>query len=873
VGLLTHDPAAAGRWARIKGVFLDALDRPEPERAEFIARACAGDDDLRHEVEALLASDLAAGSFCETPATSLLSDDAPAADPAADPAPRLQAGARLGPYEIVDFVGSGGMGEVYRARDTRLARTVAIKIVGAPLSDASARQRLLREARHASTLRHPSICAVHEVADAGDVPYIVMEFVDGRPLSEIRQRETPGPVTAVEYGIQIADALEHAHQRGIVHRDLKSSNIVIDGNGRPIVLDFGLARRLPHGEDLSAGDSTLTADHALAGTLRYMAPEVLLGARADARSDVWAIGVLLYEMATGRLPFDGRTPFETSSAIISEPPAALPRSVPLALRVVIERCLAKDPEARYRRAADLRDALDAIRRRRTWSIVSRRLRPSRRQLGRAAGLTLVTGLLAVAAVQFARQFQDAADPPAIPTIAVLPLENATGDPAFQYFAEGLTDGLLAQIGAIGTLRVISRTSAERASRSGDGVVEIGKALGASAVAQGEVRTTPSGLRLDVRLTDVGTGRALWSDRFERGGRDVLVLQADVVRAIAVSVHATLQPRERDRLAVVRAVNPETYEAYLKGRYQWNRRTREALQLAIDHYTRALRIDPTYAPAHAGIADCYNQLATVLVGGGPPREYRSQAAAHAVKALQIDADSAEAHAALGYVRHYTWQWAEAEREFRRAIDLNPSYALARLWYANLLMSLGRFEESLREVQAARDLDPFSLIANTNVGWVLHHAGRPREAADQMARTLELDPDYPQAHFRLASTRAALGDLDTAFRHATRFAELTDRSASAVSLLAELHAMAGRTDEARRLLGECLEIGQRQYVPPTVPAAAYVALGEVDAALTALERGYNDQSNQLAYLANDPRLEPIRTHPRYQALLARTGLRRR
>jgi TolB-like protein/Tfp pilus assembly protein PilF/predicted Ser/Thr protein kinase len=864
----THDPALAGRWARVKDVFLEALDRPEPERAEYLTRACGGDDAVRREVEALLASDVAAGSFCETPAASLLAGDAPGADPT----PRLQPGARLGPYELVGFVGSGGMGEVYRARDTRLNRIVAVKIVSAPLSGVSARQRLLREARHASTLRHPNICAVHEVADAGEVPYIVMEFVDGRPLSEIRQRETPGPVKAVEYGIQIADALDHAHERGIVHRDLKSSNIVIDGDDRPIVLDFGLARRLPRGEDPSAGDSTLTADHALAGTLRYMAPEVLLGARADARSDVWAIGVLLHEMAAGRLPFDGRTPFETSAAIIGEPPAPLPRNVPLALRLVIERCLTKDPAARYQRAADLRDALDAIRRRRTWLIVGGRLVPGRRHLRRAAGVALVTGVLAVGTVELVRQFQKGADPPAIPTIAVLPLENATGDPAVQYFADGLTDGLLAQIGAIGTLRVISRTSAERASSSGGSAVEIGKVLGASAVAQGSVRRVPSGVSMEVRLTDVGTGEVLWSDRFERGGREVLVLQAEVVRAIAVSVHATLQPRVRDRLAVVRAVDPETYEAYLKGRYQWNRRTREALQLAIDHYTRALEIDPTYAPAHAAIADCYNQLGTVLVGGGSPREYRLRAAAHAIKALQIDPDSAEAHAALGYVRHYAWQWQDAERALLRAIELNPSYALARLWHANLLMSLGRFEESLREVRAARDLDPFSLIANTNVGWVLHHAGRPREAADQLVRTLELDPDYPQAHWRLASARAELGDLDTALGHATRFAELTNRSAAAVTLLAQLHAMAGRPAEARRLLEELAEIASRQYVPPTAPAGAYVALGEVEAALTALERGYDDQSNLLAYLASDPSLAPIRNHPRYQALLARTGLRR-
>ena len=863
-----RDPVRAQHWRRIKRLFLEALDRPEPERAGYLARASAGDEAVKREVEGLLAGDLAAGSFCEIPAARLLAGHASGADHT----PRLQAGARLGSYEILNFVGAGGMGEVYRARDTRLMRIVAIKIVGALPSDVTAGQRLLREARHASTLKHPNICTVHEIAEAGDVPYIVMEVVDGRTLSQIGRADTPGPQAAVVYGIQIADALEHAHRRGIVHRDLKSSNIVIDRDGRPIVLDFGLARSLPQGDELSGADSTLTAQHALAGTLSYMAPEVLLGARADARSDLWAVGVLLCEMATGKLPFDGRTPFETSSAIIGQLPAALPRTVPLALRVVIERCLAKDPAGRYQRAADVRDALDAIRRRRTWRIVGRRLVPGRRQLGRAAAGTVVIALVGAATVELAQRFRNGAGGSVIPTMAVLPLENATGDPALQYLADGLTESLLAQIGAIGTVRVISRTSAERASSSGDSVGEIGRALGASAVAQGSVRTIPSGLRMDVRLTDVGTGKILWSDEFERAGQDVLVLQADVVRAIAVSLRARLQPHVRDRLAIVRAVNPEAYEEYLKGRYQWNRRTRESLRLAMEHYTRALQIDPTYAPAYAALADCYNQLGTVMVGAGSPREYRPRAATQAIKALQIDSESAEAHAALGYVRHYEWQWQEAEREFLRAIELNPSYALARLWYANLLMSRSRFDESLRQAYTARELDPFSLITNTNIGWILLHAGHPEEAADHLARTLELDPDYPQAHWRMANSRATLGDLDGAIHHATRFAGLTNRSAAAVTLLAELHARAGRIGEARRFLNEYLELASRQYVPSTTPAATYVTLGDLDAAFTALERGFEEGSNQIAYLANEPSFARIRDHPRYQTLLQRAGLPR-
>ena len=857
-------PGAPEGWGRVKTVFLEALERPELERSAFVAAACSGDEGLRREVESLLASDRDAGSFGETPAAALLG-----ASVGADvPSVRLAPGARLGCYEISRLAGAGGMGEVYRARDTRLGRDVAIKTVRLQASDPSSRQRLLNEARHASSLSHPNICTIHEIGEADGLPYIVMEFVDGRSLREVRAKGPPGARRAVDYGIQIADALAHAHRRGIVHRDLKSSNVVIDREGRAIVLDFGLARRLPEGGSASLADSTLTAQHALAGTLSYMAPEILRGSRADPRSDVWALGVLLHELVSGEPPFDGRTPFETSSAIMGAPPRPLPRAVPLALRLVIERCLAKDPALRYQRAENVRDALTAIGRRRAWPLVGRLLLPRRRRIGQAAAAAVAAAALILLAGDRLRQFTGAGGMPAVTTLAVLPLENATGDPEYQYFADGITDAVIAQIGALGTMRVISRSSAQRLAATGTSVRDVGTALDAEAVVHGALSRREDLVRMDMRLVETDSGRVLWSDVYERPPGDVHVLQAEVVRAIAISIHGTLQPDARDRLAMVRAINPEAYEEYLKGRYHWNRRTQPSLQLAIGHFTRSLELDPTYAPAHAALADCYNQQGTQMVGTGSPRTYRPLAAAEAIRALQIDPLSAEAHAALGYVRHYEWKWDVAERELRRAIELNPSYALARLWYANLLMSRRRLDEALREVYAARDLDPFSLITNTNVGWVLQFARRDEEAIEQLARTLELDPDYEQALMRMSGALADTGRFDAAVGYARRLVDLR-RTPSALTTLANVLATAGRRAEAHVLLRELLDMAQHEYVPPGAVAGLYLRLEEDDAAFRWLEKAYEERSNHIAYLAVEPGYDRLRGDPRFRALLARAG----
>lgn len=842
-------------WARVKALFADAADLPEDRRASWLDEACGGDRALRAEVESLLESDRDAGAFCETPAAAM---------PGAwvdGIARRLSPGTRLGHYEVLRFIGAGGMGEVYGARDLRTGRDVAIKTVGAATLPGSGEHRLLQEARHAATLAHPNICAIHEIGVADGMPFIAMELVDGETLADVQGREPLPLDRALACGIDVAHALEHAHARGVIHRDLKRSNIVISRDGRAVVLDFGLAKRVAaEGVPLSTESMTATA-LGLAGTLTHMAPEVLLGARADARADIWAFGVLLYELAAGCLPFSGRTPFETSSAILGDAPKPLPRSLPLALRLVIARCLEKDPARRFQAVTAIREALEAIRRKRAAGVAMRLLaarRSVRRNAAWAALLVLAAGLTAAIGMR-------ASAPPA-GTVALLPLAHGRGA-GDDVHAAAMTEALVTQLGESTSLRVVSSSSLPGDERS---PVDAGRALGADAVVTGALRRTGGGIELELRLIETASGRTRWSSTFARGPRDVLVLQAEAVRSLASGMDAALTARGRDRLTLVPAVRPDVYEAFLQGRYEWNQRTTASLQRAVAHFQQAIALDPAYAPAYARLADCYNLLGTVMIGAGSPLTYRPQAEAAAIKALQIDPDLAEAHAALGYVRHYSWQWADAEQSFLRAIALNPSAPLPRLWYANLLMSRARFDEALRQAETARALDPFSLIVHTNIGWIHYYARRYGAAIETLERAVALDPAYPQARWRLAvALGAARRDAD-ARAHTEEALRLTKRSSSALALAALIAAMGGRTADARSLLAEYEDRARREYVSPGTIAGVHAFLGDRDRAIEWMERSLREQSNAAVYFAVEPWAEPLRGDPRYQTILARVGL---
>jgi tetratricopeptide (TPR) repeat protein len=390
--------------------------------------------------------------------------------------------------------------------------------------------------------------------------------------------------------------------------------------------------------------------------------------------------------------------------------------------------------------------------------------------------------------------------------------------------------------------------------------------------EGEVLRSVDRVRITLRMREGSTARVLWSATRQRTPREVLALQAEMAGAVASATNITVAGLVRDRLSTVRAVDPDVYEAYLKGRYHWNQRTEGSLQRALQFYQQAVDLDPTYAPAHVGIADCYNQFGTLMVGTDSPRRFRPAATAAAIKALQIDPNMAEAHATLGYVKHYEWDWTGAERELKRAIELNPSSALARVWYANVLMSRRRFEDALREVILARELDPLSLAVNTNAGWVLSAAGHHEEAVKQLQKTLELDPNYVQAHWRLALARANLGQFREAIREAETVVRLTDRAPSSLAMLARISVLTRQNDRARRLVDELRATAKLRYVSPGAIASVYVLLNEKEAAFMWLQRAYEERSNYLAFLAVEeyPVPDEIRSDPRFENLLRRTGL---
>lgn len=850
------------RWQRVKEVFHDALERPADERAAFLTEACGHDVEARAALERLLEAHGQAEGFLETPAVGA----------SVDPTRPLMTGRVIGHYEIRARLGIGGMGEVYAAHDRRLKRTVAIKLVAG--GDARVQARLWREAQHASGLSHPNICVVYEIGEAEGLAYIVMEHVEGRPLGEAIP-EGGLPVEAViGYAVQIAGALGHAHARGIVHRDLKSANVMVTPDGRVKVLDFGLARRL---DDAASGAgaeaSSWTMPGVIAGTLGYMAPEILRGQRADARSDVWAMGIVLYEMLTGHRPFAGQTPFELSGAILSGAPRPLSSRVPAGLAAVVRRCLEKDPAARYSTAVELHAALEDARlgRQPFGARLAAALPSWRARRWRVP--VAITALLMLAALATRPAWQrvtQLASGGKIRSLVVLPLANLSGDPAQDYLSDGLTEALIADLGTIGTLRVTSRTTSMSYRGAKKTVPQIARELGVDAVVEGSVARAGNRLRITAQLIDAKADRHLWAQTYEASLRDVLVIQRGAVRAIAGELRARLTPRDEARLNVVRTVDPEVYEAYLKGRYHWNKRTEESLRKAVEYFESAIRGDPTYAPGHAALADSYNQLGTVMIGFAPPSVMRPRAAEAAVRALQIDPDLAEAHATLGYVKHYDWQWAEAERELRRALELNPSYALAHTWYANFLVCRKRLDEAIAEVRKAEELDPLSMVVLTNVGWTLAYAGRLPEAVEAYRKALSLDPNYAQAHWRLSGAYAGLGRFDEATREVETAAALSEHNPSSLAWMARIYAVAGRGSEAKALLEQLLALSATRYVSPLGIAYICFNLEDKDRGFEWLERAYQERSNGIAYLAVDPYLEPLRADPRYRDIMRRAGL---
>lgn len=740
----------------------------------------------------------------------------------------MQAGERIAHFEILGLVGTGGMGEVYRARDTRLGREVAIKVLPpATVEDEIARARLLREARMACRLNHPGICTIYDVGESEGRAYIAMELVEGRSLDAVLAGG-PLPVEQVRsFGRQLAEALAHAHEHGVVHRDLKSANVVVTATGRVKVLDFGLAKPLAGEEPEAAAtrsQPSLTAAGTLAGTLAYMAPEQLRGRPADERSDIWALGVVLYEMLAGTRPFRGDTGYELSAAILNEPAPALPGTVPPALAAVVGRCLARDPDGRFQRADEVRTALA---RDSTSPELDKR-----------------------------------------PAIAVLPFANMSGARDDDFLCEGLAEEIIGALTRIPGLAVIARTSSFAVGRLGLDAREAGARLGAANLLEGSVRRAGSRVRVTVRLVIAGSGAEVWSERYDRELTDVLALEDEIAGAVAEGLRVELGGVERERRHA--PVDAEAYAAYLEGRYHFARGTPDELAKAAACYERAIARDPRFANAYDGMAELHWFLG--FFGGVRPREAFSASTWFALRALELDDRLAETHALLGMLRkELDFNWPEVERELGRALELNPGSPLVHLRYAiSGPLPHGRVEEAMGELESLVQTDPLSVFTRWWLGVMAMLARRFDRTIDEGRHMIELDPTHFLGHWVLGMGLDGDGEATEALAALRRAHELSGGAPFTLGFLAYGCGRAARREEDLALLEAAQRASETRYVPPSTLAFGYVGVGDWDRALAWLDRAIEERDPLVMPIKSFVFLDPIRDDPRYHALLAKMKL---
>lgn len=784
----------------------------------------------------------------------------------------LPAGTRLGPYEILAPLGAGGMGEVYRARDTRLKREVAVKVLPERLSgDREYRARFEREARAVAAISHPNILAIHDLGQEGGLFFLVTELLEGETLRAKLVRERLSWRKALEIGSAIAEGLSAAHAKGIVHRDLKPENVFLTSEGLVKILDFGLARpgAVPSAVRTSVPtESVVTEAGTALGTVGYMSPEQVSGQPADARSDIFSFGCLAYEMLTGRRAFSRPSPGETMAAILRDHPPEIStaeRDLRPGLDRVVRRCLEKAPGERFQSASDLSFALEELL---DSGISTAASAPSSR---RTVLLLAAAAVVLLGTVLVLRLSGRGGGAGRIESLAVLPLANLSGDPQQEYFADGMTEELITALAQIGALRVTSRTSAMRYKGAQKSVPEIARELRVDAVVEGSVLRVGDRVRIAAQLIQAPTDRHLWASNYERDLRDVLALQGEVARAIAGEVGVRLTPQERSRLADKKTVNPEAYEAYLKGRYHSYRGTAVDAQKSLDYFQQSVAKQPDYAAGYAGVANSYEQMAGSAYGVLSPKEAFPKAKVAAMRAVELDATLAEPHDSLGWNSFiFDRDWKTAEDQFQRALRLNPNYPNAHQSYATFLSRMGRFDEAIREVKRAQELDPLSLVGILDVGFVLHFARRDDEAIPWFRRVLDMDPNFLRAHWGLGLALVQKNKYDEAIAELQRAVELSGGGAGQMGSLGYAYAVAGRRAEALGIVEKLKEISRERYVPPATVAIVFSGLGETDHALMWLEKANEERDPWITGLKVEPRFDSLRADPRFQELMRRVGL---
>jgi serine/threonine-protein kinase len=778
--------------------------------------------------------------------------------------------ATLGHYTVVEELGAGGMGVGYRARDTRL---VALKVLpSGSLDDERARPRFHREALTLAKLNHPHIGAVYDFDTDDGLDFLVMEYVAGQTLAD-RLRGAPlAERDVLALGSQIARALEDAHDHGVVHRDLKPGNIMVSHKGASKVLDFGLALLLTPASG-EADTVTMVRDGGFAGTLPYMAPEQLRNQAANARTDIHALGAVLYEMATGRRAFDVAHAPELVDAILNRAPVA-PRAFSPRLSTELERivlkCLEKDPEQRYQSAREV--AIDLERLKSQGTAVPAPLSPMGRRSTRATAAILAVvavGAVGLAAILLRNGWPRGGPRAPIESIAVLPLENVSGDQTREYVADGMTDALITELSRISALKVISRTSVMGYKGAGKPLTEIARELGVDAVIEGSVLHEGDEVRIAVQLIDGATDRLLWSDSYQREVASVLALQNDVARAVAREIRVTLTPQDERRLASPGGVNRDAYDAYLRGVQYEAQRTEDGQNRSIALLEKAVALDPGFAQGHARLALSY---ATFFMGSGlNPKEYYPKAREAALRALAIDDTVPEAYVALATVAlQYQWDWPEAERQINRAITLNRSSVAALRVHASYLHSQGRFDEAFEARKLARALDPLSPFHISEVGYPLYFAARYGEALGFFQEALDLDSRFYWANVWIGQVLVEQGRYDEAIAEFERAAPLSDRNTRVIATLGNAYGRAGRSADARRVLDELRARATKTYVSAYYLALVHAGLDERDQVFEQLGKAIDERQPFLYLLNVEPPFRRFHADPRFRTLVGRIGI---
>ncbi len=776
----------------------------------------------------------------------------------------LRSGDRLGPYEVQSLLGAGGMGEVYQARDTKLDRDVAIKVLPDPLAgDAERLVRFEREAKVLASLNHPNIAQIYGLEEAdpsagsghSGVKALVLELVEGPTLAE-RIARAPIPLDeALRIATQITEALDAAHERGIVHRDLKPANIKVRDDGTVKVLDFGLAKvpaLLAPSDTASTTPAGPTVDGQILGTPAYMSPEQVRGQPASHRSDIWAFGCVLFELLSGLRPFRGDTVTDTLARVLEREPdwKALPAATPPQAVNLLRRCLQKNPAQRLDSIAVARTVIADLPRR-GW-------RPTRRHFVAAAAL----GLLLLAAFAAYRAIADRESPAA--SLAVLPLVNVGGDPDMEYLSQGLSESLITDLSRAPGLKVVSRNSAFRYAGPDVDPRAVGRELGVGRILTGRLRQHDETLSVGVELLDTSDGTVVWSEQWERPASALLQVEQDIARQLRLQLSVANEPSVPEPTG-----NTEAFRLYLRGRYFWNTRTEENLRRSAESFQQAIDSDPGYSLAWSGLADAFLMMGAWSVL--EPRDAFPRAQAAAERAIALDSSLAEPHATLGYLNTlYLRDWPRAEDEFRRAIELHPNYATAHHWYAFYRQTIGDIDGSLAEIERASEIDPLSPVINGELSYFYSYARHYDRALLEAQKMVALEPASTYAQLTLAHAYALLQ------RHGEAAGELETLMAGPrpgvviLGRVAVVYALIGERDKAQVLMRDVLEESRRRYVYPALIAQGYAALGDRDRAFEYFERSIADRSLVSSWL-RAPELDSIRSDPRFAALFARLGLK--